>query len=86
MEKIDRNDSVVNRKGLHIEIVVGAAGYEVVVGFVRDFDACFRIGMLCRKTWRSENRMNNSRCVCAKGGASIPAVVWDRNWTKSVER
>ena len=40
---------MVNRKGLHIEIVTGAAGYEVVVGFVRDFDACFRIGMLGAK-------------------------------------
>ena len=42
---------------------------------------------VCRKTWWSENRMKDSRGVCcAKGGASISAVVWDRYWTKSVER
>ena len=36
-------------EGLGGEIVVGATGCGVVVEFVRDFNACFRIGMLGAK-------------------------------------
>ena len=48
MEKIDRNDSAVDREVLCIEIVIGA-GCGVAVGFVHDFDAYFRIGVLGAK-------------------------------------
>ena len=42
MEKIDKNDSTVDREGLGSDIVVGTTGCRRI----RDFDACFRIGML----------------------------------------
>ena len=42
MEKIDKDDSAVDREGLGSDIVVGTTGCRRI----RDFDACFRIGML----------------------------------------
>jgi len=48
VEKIDRKDGAVDREVLGIEIVVGT-GCGVAVGFVHDFDAYFRIGVLGAK-------------------------------------
>ena len=45
MEKIDKNDTAVDREGLGNEFVVGAIGCGVVDELVRDFDAYFRIGV-----------------------------------------
>ena len=68
VENIDRNDGAVDREvlGIQVKIVIGT-GCEVAVGFVHDFDAYFRIGVLGAKWDRVHSCLRRIPCVFREG-------------------